>query len=61
MYRKDIIKELMKTCKFNIIADESTDRSCIKNLALRTRINNVGVQDYFLALISVQDLIFLFT
>lgn len=51
------IIDLMKNCKFSIIADESTDRSCIKNLALITRINcnDEHIKDYFLALIPIQE------
>lgn len=51
------IVELMKNNKFSLIADESTDRSCVKNLSLVVRINceNEYVKDYFLALIPVQE------
>nr|CAI5863200.1 unnamed protein product [Callosobruchus analis] len=47
----------MKNNKFSLIADESTDRSNVKNLALVVRINcqNEIIKDYFLALIPVQD------
>nr|CAI5841217.1 unnamed protein product [Callosobruchus analis] len=47
----------MKNNKFSLIADESTDRSNVKSLALVVRINcqNEIIKDYFLALIPVQD------
>nr|CAI5854138.1 unnamed protein product [Callosobruchus analis] len=49
--------DFMKNNKFSLIADESTDRSNVKNLALVVRINcqNEIIKDYFLALIPVQD------
>ncbi|VEN36915.1 unnamed protein product [Callosobruchus maculatus] len=51
------IIDLMKNSKFSIIADESIDCSCVKNLALIAGINcsNEQMKDYFLALIPVQE------
>lgn len=48
---------LMNQNKFSIIADESTDRSTVKNLGLIVRINcnNEQIKDFFLALIPVQE------
>ncbi|KAB0793694.1 hypothetical protein PPYR_13314 [Photinus pyralis] len=55
-HRQNLIA-LMNSNKFSLIADESTDRSCTKNLCLVARINcnNNNVKDYFLALIPIHD------
>lgn len=54
---RDHICFLMNINKFSIIVDESTDRSCIKNLAVVVRVNcnNKTIKDYFLALIPVHE------
>lgn len=52
----NLIKKLQK-CKFSMMIDESTDNSCVKNLAIIARFTecNLEVHDNFLALIPVAD------
>lgn len=48
--------ELLKSTKFSLIADESTDRTCTKHMCLITRVVvNYNVEDHFFALIPVQE------
>lgn len=55
--RKLALIEYMKHNPFSIIVDESTDRSCIKQLAIVSRIvkDHFEPEDAFLALIEVED------
>lgn len=60
---KEKVIELMKTCKFSIIVDETTDISAVKLLAIVVRIFcNSAVHDLFYELIEVEkaDAIFLY-
>lgn len=43
----------LKTQKFSLIVDESTDKGTIKSLTLVCRVFNINVKDLFLALIPV--------
>lgn len=54
--QKAYLIELMKTNKFSLIADESTDNSCIKHLCLVARMSIENkIEDHFLDLIPVVE------
>lgn len=52
---RETTTELMKNNKFSIIADESTDRSCTKNICLVARINLANNDHFFLAVTPVEE------
>nr|CAI5826536.1 unnamed protein product [Callosobruchus analis] len=56
-YQRQRIVNFMKTNKFSIFVDESTDRSCSKNVSLIVRINceYESIRDYFFALNPMQE------
>lgn len=55
-HSKEELVSILQTSKFSLIVDESTDKGCIKHLALVARVAVDGnIKDYFLALIPVQD------
>lgn len=53
---RELLKEKLKCNKFSVMADESTDVGCIKNLSLVARTVNetFTVSDEFLTLIPVE-------
>lgn len=54
-YSFDKTLNVLKTHKFSLIVDESTDHGVIKNLALVVRFYTDAVQDVFLGLIPISD------
>jgi hypothetical protein len=54
---KDNLINILKSNYFFLIADESTDKSTIKHMALVARIvdNYFNASDYFLALLPVKE------
>lgn len=55
-YSFDSLVSSLQVSKFSLIVDESTDKGCIKHLALVARVVlNYDVSDCFLALIPVQE------
>uniref|UniRef100_A0A6P7GV51 Uncharacterized protein LOC114347101 n=1 Tax=Diabrotica virgifera virgifera TaxID=50390 RepID=A0A6P7GV51_DIAVI len=53
---KTQLMDILRTNKFTLIGDESTDRSCSKNLCLVARVViDFSIKDYFLTLLPVKE------